>query len=606
MSSPRPLLKTSLADVQVLTADGQPVHARFAALREALQLRASAAAAALFAEPAAGPLAITWYTEGSGEPQNFADLPASRVDSARARLSRALRDLEPLLDDPALGPVLRLGLVVPGSRSVWALDDAVTLSDWGSLGAGAAATPSAMAAQLRDVLGPFSPLLAAVDERFFAGAPLSVFRPGAAPPAASRAATPPPPPPVAPAALPPAAGPGRAPAPIWVLPLVTLAALLFLLLGFWLAWNAFARDLAARRLVVPIIDEAATQRALEAQRDTNAALERELERARRALDSPNICAATGPLELNPAPERRPVPPEAVPPAAPPAPGQPPAQPVNSLGQLLERATVMVVTINPSGSLGHGSGFFVSPDTVLTNAHVVENGQGGRIFVTSATLGRAIPAQILAITRGPNGENVQPGMPDFAAIRLAQPAPGAQPLALTATGERLTDVVASGYPAAVVQQETELRQFIDELGQGRTPRPPELVLTRGSISSVQQLPGGLTVVPHSADISAGNSGGPLVDNCGRVVGINTFVTRSTAFAGSVKYAQKVDSILPWLQQNNIQVATRTDACTPITPGLPATPAQPGAPAPAPGAPPAAPGVGAPAPPVSPGAPAPPAR
>jgi S1-C subfamily serine protease len=589
MSSPRPLLKTSLADVQVLPVGGPPVHARFEALRDALQLRASAAAATLFAEPAAGAAAITWYTDGTGEPQNFADLPASRVDSARTRLSRALRDLEPLLDDPAVGPSLRLALVVPGNRSVWALDDRVTLSDWGSLSAGAAATPSAMAAQLRDVLGPFSPLLGAVDERFFAGAPLSVFRTqaAAAPVAARAAPAAPPSPPVGP----PAATPARAGAPVWVLPLVTLAALLFLLLGFWLAWNAFARDLAARRLVVPIIDEAATQRALEAQRDTNAALEAELERARRALAQPNVCSAAGPLELNPAPERRPVPPAAVPPAAPPAPGQPPAQPVNSLGQLLERATVMIVTINPGGTLGHGSGFFVSADTVLTNAHVVENGQGGRIFVTSATLGRAIPAQIVAITRGPNEGNVQPGMPDFAAIRLAEPVPGAQPLALSPAAERLTDVVASGYPAAVVQQETELRQFIDELGQGRTPRPPELVLTRGSISSIQQLPGGLTVVPHSADISAGNSGGPLVDHCGRVVGINTFVTRSTAFAGSVKYAQKVDSILPWLQQNNIQVATRTDACTPIVPGLPATP-------------PATPPAGAPA--ATPAAPAPPAR
>jgi S1-C subfamily serine protease len=107
----------------------------------------------------------------------------------------------------------------------------------------------------------------------------------------------------------------------------------------------------------------------------------------------------------------------------------------------------------------------------------------------------------------------------------------------------------------------------------------LVLTRGAITSIQQLPTGPTVIPHSADISAGNSGGPLVDNCGRVVGINTFVTRGTAFAGSVKYAQKVDSILPWLQQNGIAVATRTDACQPLAPGLPATPqaAAPAAPA-----------------------------
>ena len=582
MSSPRPLLKTPLAEVQVLTLDGQPVYARFATLRDALAARASTAAGGLLAEPLAGAAAISWYSEGEGEALNFSSLPASRVESGRARLARALRDLEPLLEDPALGSALRLALVVPGSRAIWVLDDRVTLSEWGCLGAGAAASPAAMAAQIRDVLGPFSPLLAAVDERFFAGAPLSVFRKPAAPStprpavpfAAPSAAT-------AAAALPPvqAAAPARAAPPLWVLPLLTLAALAFLLLGFWLAWNAFARDIATRRIDVPLIDEAATERALQVQRDTNAALEHELERVRRALAAPDVCAATGPLELAPPPERRPVPPASVPPAVPSLPGQPPATPINSLGQLLERATVMVVNINPDGTVGHGSGFFIGPDTVLTNAHVVENGLGGRIFVTSTALARAIPAQIGAMTRGPGGGNVQPGMSDLAVLRLAEPAPGAQPLALTTQGERLTDVVAAGYPSAVVQQETEMRGFIDELARGRLQRPPELVLTRGSITSIQQLPIGPTVIPHSAEISAGNSGGPLVDNCGRVVGINTFVTRGTAFAGSVKYAQKVDSILPWLQQNGIAVATRTDACQPLAPGLPAAPqvAVPAAPA-----------------------------
>ena len=590
MSSPRPLLKTPLAEVQVLPFEGRPVHARFATLRDALAARASAAAGGLLAEPLAGAAAITWYSEGEGEALNFSALPASRVEAGRVRLARALRDLEPLLEDPALGPVLRLALVVPGSRAIWVLDDRVTLSEWGCLAAGAAATPAAMAAQIRDVLGPFSPLLAAVDERFFAGAPLSVFR-KAAPPAAPRPAVPLAAPAAAAAttaaALPAAqaAAPVRTAPPLWVLPLVTLAALAFLLLGFWLAWNAFARDIAARRIEVPLIDEAATERALQAQRDTNAALEQELERVRRALAVPDVCTAAGPLELAPPPERRPVPPAAVPPAVPSLPGQPAAAPINSLGQLLERATVMVVTINPGGTLGHGSGFFIGPDTVLTNAHVAENGVGGRVFVTSATLARAIPAQIGALTRGPGGGNVQPGMSDLAVLRLAEPVAGAQPLALTTQSERLTDVVAAGYPSAVVQQETEMRGFIDDLARGRLQRPPELVLTRGAITSIQQLPTGLTMVPHSAEISAGNSGGPLVDNCGRVVGINTFVTRGDAFAGSVKYAQKVESILPWLQQNGIAVATRTDACQPLAPGLPATP-QAAAPA-APAAPAAAP-------------------
>jgi hypothetical protein len=163
------------------------------------------------------------------------------------------------------------------------------------------------------------------------------------------------------------------------------------------------------------------------------------------------------------------------------------------------------------------------------------------------------------------------------------------------------VVAAGYPASVVQVE----QGMQELQQGRLGTPPELVLTRGSISTIQRLENGLVVMPHSADISPGNSGGPLVDTCGRVVGINTFVSFATQVADRVKYAQKTESLLPWLQQQNVQASVQTEACQPMTPGLPATPQPPGNTPATPAAPaaPAAPATPAPPAPAPSPAPAP---
>jgi len=64
---------------------------------------------------------------------------------------------------------------------------------------------------------------------------------------------------------------------------------------------------------------------------------------------------------------------------------------------------------------------------------------------------------------------------------------------------------------------------------------------------------------------------------------------------VKYAQKTENLLPWLQQQNIPVTVKADACQPVVPGLPATP-QPPANSPAT---PAAPAT--PAPPAGAGAP-----
>jgi S1-C subfamily serine protease len=587
MAAPRLLLKTDLAGLQPLLLRGQTVHALHQRLTD--QLNARGAPAALFAEPITGAGAISWYGEAAGEPQPLPTLSSARRAEAEAALTRQLQALEPLLDDPEIGPMLRRALVLPNADSILVLDGQIILTGWGLAAREIAEDPAALAAQLRRVLGPYSQRLASAPDGFLTNAAMAAPAPtptAAPPPAAAR--TPPPPPPPPPPAMAPAP---RAPfgGAAWLLPLLSLVALTFLALGFWLAWTQMQRDLAGRQQTVSIVDDAATRNAIRLQRETNEALERDLERMRRLAATPNVCTPEGPLGLNPPPERQPVRPESVPPAIPQRQGEAPRPFSGSLAQLLEHATVMIASAGPAG-IGHGSGFFIAGDLVLTNAHVVQQADPNQIFVTSRAMGRAVKAQLVSMTRGAGGGPVEPGMLDVALIRLPEAVPGAQPLALTPTADKLLDVVAAGYPASVVQVE----QGMQELQQGRLGTPPELVLTRGSISTIQRLENGLVVMPHSADISPGNSGGPLVDTCGRVVGINTFVSYATQVADRVKYAQKTENLLPWLQQKNVQAVVKPEACQPVVPGLPATP-QPPANAPA------TPATPAPAPPGGAGAP-----
>jgi len=305
MAAPRLLLKTDLAGLQPLLLRGQPVHALHQRLTD--QLAARGAPAALFAEPITGAGAISWYGEATGEPQPLPSLSAARRAEAEAVLSRQIQALEPLLDDAEIGPLLRRALVLPSADSILVLDGQIILTGWGLAAREIAEDPAALAAQLRRVLGPCSQRLAAAPDGFLSGAAMAApvsAAPAAPPPAVARAAAPPPPPP---AAAPIMAAAPRAPfgGAAWLLPLLALVALIFLALGFWLAWMHMQRDLAGQQQTVSIVDDAATRNAIRLQRETNEALERDLERMRRLAATPNVCTPEGPLGLNPPPERQP-------------------------------------------------------------------------------------------------------------------------------------------------------------------------------------------------------------------------------------------------------------------------------------------------------------
>lgn len=595
MSTQRLLLKTSVSDLQAVTLLGQPVTGSFERISGFLREHVPGRPVQPFAQPVDSGATVTWYGEASHEPVALTALPAAQRTTAELQLQRVLATLDPLLDDPETGPLLRRALILPSLDSVLVSDDGVVLTNWGYAPQSIGNDTEALARHLAAVLGPFSPRLAAIDGHYFdqvrspatasasGGADgATVVMPGAAPPSAPpfvRAAPASAPLPRSAAAFP---SPSQA-APrfarvhlYWLAPLLSLVAAVFLVLGFWLAWTHFAGELSGRTYTAALVDENRTRVAIQVQRQTNVALERDLERARRALEAANVCTPEAPGGVAPLPERQPIQPNSVPAPVPPRQGQAPAPFSGSLADLLERATVWIVVATPSG-IGSGSGFFISGDTILTNAHVVEKADpDGKIYITSKALGRVLTGTVIASTsRAAGATGARAGTADFAAIRLNEPAAGAQPLALSEHAEKLADVVAAGYPASVIRHE----EAVQELRQGKLTGAPELVLTRGSVSSVQRLPNGIVILPHSADISGGNSGGPLVDACGNVLGINSFVTAAERFVDRTKYALKTDSFLPWLRENNIAVQVTSAPCQPAAP----TPAAAPGSAPAPGAP-----------------------
>lgn len=597
MASPRFILKTDLQGLEPVALGGAAVLDSDARLRALL----GPDRAALFAEPVvtwgngrnAG--SVSWYAEAAGDPVPLVALPPARRAAVEQRLVAELAALAPLMADP----LLRGALVLAGPDSILAIEDRPVLTGWGLAPAGALRDQPSRLQHLRGVYGAVLPPALAAE-----GAPVAEPpRPAAPPPPRAAAPPPPPPPPVAPlAAAAPAARATGSAWNWWLLPVGLLVAILFLGLGFWLGWQLISERIAQQRLVAHVADESRITEQITRQRQTNDALRQEIEQARAALAG-DVCRP-GDFGLSPLtpPQITPMQPAQMPP---PAPGQQAFQ--GSLIELLDQATVLVLGPLANGQgVGTGTGFVVAPGIVVTNAHVVANLDPSRTFVVNRRLGRPRTVQVAAQTPDP-----QPGRADFAILRLPADAPALSPLGVTRVASRLDPVIAAGFPQAIMQTDANFQALLD----GNIQSIPELAVTDGLVSAVQNLPSGLVVMPHTAAISRGNSGGPLVDRCGRVVGVNTFGFFNAEQGERVSYAQKVDSLLAFLAANGVTVSEVTGACTPapVTPGGAAAPSAPGTPpaAPAPAgtaAPPAAPAPGAAPPaaaPTGPPAAAPPA-
>jgi S1-C subfamily serine protease len=196
----------------------------------------------------------------------------------------------------------------------------------------------------------------------------------------------------------------------------------------------------------------------------------------------------------------------------------------ALAQRLEQATAIVIVAGPN-DLGTGTGFFIGPNTLVTNRHVIEDSKGKRLFVTSKSLGTLRRATVLYATR-----SSEPGTPDFALLRLDDGS-AVGTLDVAADVNKLANVVAAGYPGVVLRGDANFRRLLE----GDLSAAPDLNLTQGTVQSFQSGEGGMPLIVHTASIAKGNSGGPLVDGCGRVIGVNTFINVDQSQSAKINYA-----------------------------------------------------------------------
>tara|TARA_B100000315_G_scaffold259819_1_gene317393 strand:- start:1556 stop:2884 length:1329 start_codon:yes stop_codon:yes gene_type:complete len=189
-------------------------------------------------------------------------------------------------------------------------------------------------------------------------------------------------------------------------------------------------------------------------------------------------------------------------------------------------------VKPKVSASSGTGFAVNADGYfLTNAHVVKDCDIQGIFYA----GKPKRLQIIA-----KNDTLDLAILKSSSVKIVDYLRFSPTLV---TGQ---DIYAYGYP------------FLGELSK-------EIKVTDGIVSSLAGLKNNPTRIQITAPIQPGNSGGPVVDNKGLVIGVAVGGLVGEKVQ-NINFAIKKDNVLGYLSQNRVTFEVSTNAISQQTPDI----------------------------------------
>jgi hypothetical protein len=172
---------------------------------------------------------------------------------------------------------------------------------------------------------------------------------------------------------------------------------------------------------------------------------------------------------------------------------------NELTESMRASTVPVVCLISPTNMGGGSGFIVADGKhVVTNRHVVACvDEGGKVGVMTAS-SAWVPA---TVTWKSEAKDL--------AVLSVEKNPGGQPVTFATrdTMEERDKVIVAGYPGAAQRSTRDFGRV--SFAEGIISKFTELDSPEGTVRHIQ----------ITAPVNPGNSGGPLFNEFGQVVGIN---------------------------------------------------------------------------------------
>ena len=222
---------------------------------------------------------------------------------------------------------------------------------------------------------------------------------------------------------------------------------------------------------------------------------------------------------------------------------------------IEKSIVRIITQTPLG-LNTGTGFAINKSGhIITNAHVVDGSSRIVILPTNSTVPHE--ARIIAISQELDLAVLHVSTVNLTSLTLS--------LVELQKGQKIW---AIGYPGGADREHIADDPTVQDGVIGRTFKG-----TWDGRHFAEQL----TIVQHNAPMNPGNSGGPLLDDCGQIVGVNTqasLVLIDSPNAGferiphtaGIYWSSHVDELAGFLAEFSIPYEFLTTSCAPEVAGM----------------------------------------
>lgn len=243
---------------------------------------------------------------------------------------------------------------------------------------------------------------------------------------------------------------------------------------------------------------------------------------------------------------------------------------------------VIVATKTSRSIGYGSGsgFYIGDDYIVTNHHVIAKASSGRLVVARRIDDNTVEIRDARVVWKDNEVDIAilkvPGITcEEQTLSKAEIEKGSRAFAIgyptsadasrrggsakMGTIERdFINLVYSSRRGILENADKALVQFLDPTVSSGEIRK---LLTRKWQPHYKTE---LEVLDHDVNIGHGNSGGPLFDECGRIIGINTQgldagSIKGLSLADNVKNSSRITELIKVLESQSISATITSDPC-----------------------------------------------